>query len=600
LQRAPAQVVQCGIRLVERVGLRFGFDASGLGKGKERVPILACEVGHRPDLPFLPEIPVGKGGNIAHVDAAADHATALAQVFQRLGHKCPHRGKDDRRVQRHRCGCRGIAGPFRSHVPGKPLCFGIAVAGKGQDPPPLPSGGPGRNLLIAEAQNPWRYHNALVRVYEQRGNTEALLRLLEHLRDRGQATDRDRLVAGRVALAEDATGDAIEWLEEIQLDQQQMSIELMAIRELAGLYETAEPVARDRLIDLARSALEYQDVDLVLELADKLFAAGAQNEARSCLLLKARRPDVDPADRTRLLGGLIRHQLENGAAFEEIADPLQNLIDGLEPNDLEGAAATASLIAEFGPREKEAWLAFLEAVEKQPDHRVLAGLGIAALQGTLGKVIETTPVGLTSGDDTEANRILAVLTEFGEPGKTAASQFLDQRPRSIVTLFGGDPVRQVQLFGALGDRIRAAKLHARLMRETRSEVFYELRNANRPANLIDRAGVPRAFADAGFPEMAGALFRRYHADLPRLTHEHEDFIADYVRYLIDAEAFTEAETVLAPALQKSIGMEPALLIDLYEAWGRLDETPDLLDKHYLSSGIRVELEEDLVARTTAE
>ena len=44
--------------------------------------------------------PIGKAGDVAHVDPRADDATALADRLQGQGHEIAHDGKDDRSVER--------------------------------------------------------------------------------------------------------------------------------------------------------------------------------------------------------------------------------------------------------------------------------------------------------------------------------------------------------------------------------------------------------------------------------------------------------------------------------------------------------------------
>ena len=464
------------------------------------------------------------------------------------------------------------------------------LAARAQDPVADPGGLARNPLLGGESQNPWRYHDALVRVHEKRDQPEALLRVLDHLRTRGHATEEDRLLAARVLREQGESDVAIDWLNEIQFDQKQIEVEVEAIRELAGLYTESETPPRAKLADLARSALEYNNSSLVSELAIQLNEIGAQTEAQSCLLLQARKKGNGSGDRTRMLIDLIRLELENGAAFDQIEDDTRVLLEGLPPNDGEGTRHFLQLVVDFGSRDREAWLDFLGPYEIRPATRIPAIIGAATLRGKLDQA--GAQLAEATGDDSdEFGRALESLAFLNEAGTDAARDLLERRQATEATLLDGDPMRQIAVFGALKDRTRAAELLSRLLEETASDLFHRFNLANLPGTFVNRWRVPQAFSDAGFPDMAGALYREYHRRVPRLTHEHADFVESYTRYLIDREEFLQAENVLAPAIQKSIGLDPEVLVDLYAASDRLDEIDHLIQKLYLSSGIRVQVEE---------
>ena len=116
-------------------------------------------------------------------------------------------------------------------------------------------------------------------------------------------------------------------------------------------------------------------------MAEGLYAAGARTEARSCLLLSARKGSTDVVGRTRLLGRLVRLELESEAQFEEVAGELRNLVHALVPADHEGLQEFAALVSEFGPEDADSWQAFLQSIESQPGNRLTAAIGLAALQG---------------------------------------------------------------------------------------------------------------------------------------------------------------------------------------------------------------------------
>ncbi|MCB1078513.1 MAG: hypothetical protein KDM64_11865, partial [Verrucomicrobiae bacterium] len=153
---------------------------------------------------------------------------------------------------------------------------------------PKPANAPPGFVPNEVLDNSIYYQSALVRAQERRGNDEAMLRVLAHLRDSGRITKEERLLAGRAALRRGDRAGAMEWLSGIALDQQQAVTEIEAIRELAALYATATPPDRTALGDLGRICSLYSDLSVTREVAERLFAAGAATEGRGVLLLTAR------------------------------------------------------------------------------------------------------------------------------------------------------------------------------------------------------------------------------------------------------------------------------------------------------------------------
>src|ERR1700761_6232811 len=86
LVRAPLGEQHSGA--LEGAGAQVGQGLLGLGQGvggdrrdhrdlggefEEFVAVLACEVGHRADRALVPQVLVGEGRNVGHVDAGTDH-----------------------------------------------------------------------------------------------------------------------------------------------------------------------------------------------------------------------------------------------------------------------------------------------------------------------------------------------------------------------------------------------------------------------------------------------------------------------------------------------------------------------------------------------
>lgn len=434
------------------------------------------------------------------------------------------------------------------------------------------------------------YQSALVRSQERRGNDEAMLRILTHLREAGRITKEERLMAGRASLRLGDRAGALGWWDGIVLDQQQAIVEVEAIRERAALYATETPPNRAALGELARSSAEYQDLRLVKDLAVQLFAGGSATEGRGYLLLAARNPRTSRADRLSLLTLLARLRLEAGDPVEEVVPDLQVLFENLttEAESLRGWFELAESEAPAGdPARAAAWAAWLEPYLAQPRTRLAAG---AALWKVTGGPID--PDWKKSLSPREIDLGIEWMPLLGEAGAAVSRDWLARRPGPLQTLCDGSEVRQIRLFGRLGDRVRAAEVQTRLRREAETDGFQQFTVRRRTSTAFgERWPLPEVLAEAGFPDLAGGLYQAYHASIRRLTWEHNQFLESYVRFLIGRKEFSRAESLLTPAFQKSIGTDPQLVVDLYRSWGKLAEWSERTGRLQLTSGLKVHLDE---------
>ena len=87
------------VSLNEWIQSCLGRDADFRGQVEEVDSVGPREIGYRDELPFLPEQPIGKARDIAHMDASANHATAFADRRQCKWHQRAHGRKDDGRVE---------------------------------------------------------------------------------------------------------------------------------------------------------------------------------------------------------------------------------------------------------------------------------------------------------------------------------------------------------------------------------------------------------------------------------------------------------------------------------------------------------------------
>src|SRR5579875_3820696 len=71
LKAALAQVGEGPLGVLERVRGNGRADRDLRGQGQELLPVLTSEVGHRADSALQPEVLIGEGRNVAHVNARA-------------------------------------------------------------------------------------------------------------------------------------------------------------------------------------------------------------------------------------------------------------------------------------------------------------------------------------------------------------------------------------------------------------------------------------------------------------------------------------------------------------------------------------------------
>jgi hypothetical protein len=103
------------------------------------------------------------------------------------------------------------------------------------------------------------------------------------------------------------------------------------------------------------------------------------------------------------------------------------------------------------------------------------------------------------------------------------------------------------------------------------------------SRFMDLAG---EFFAVGQPGMALDLMGRRYRSFRVLTEDQRYFLNEYARHLIRQRRLDEAGKVLLAMFQKTLGADPALLVDYYRAAGKLDRLEGELDKYYLSRSER--------------
>jgi tetratricopeptide (TPR) repeat protein len=147
-----------------------------------------------------------------------------------------------------------------------------------------------------------------------------------------------------------------------------------------------------------------------------------------------------------------------------------------------------------------------------------------------------------------------------------------------------------RVHSALGDEAAVADLFQQLMRQWNDGV----------ATIEMQIAIPEAFAAAGQPQMAARLYRRFHDQLPAPGSAHAGFVAAYARFLMGRGEFLAAENVLQRAFRKSTDLDPSLIVELYDRWGRLDGLAGRLGRFDLSSGLLKKVQSLAEQRRTGE
>ncbi len=492
---------------------------------------------------------------------------------------------------------------------------------------PSPSGivlqpaGAGDAALLAEVDWSGAYHVALARVHESRGEKDAALRVYQHLLQLDTIDLESRLRAVSLLIEKGDSESARSWLAGIAFDRVQPGAEADALRHFVKL--TAESESRDleKLGELARTALDYADPNLTVDVATALHDAGLREEAESMLLLEARKAE-QPAERSKLLLDLIEMRLAAGAGdghFSAVADSVAVLLGTLTADD-SSAEAWLGLVRKFASRDVDGWRGGLQAIAdrrggKQPS--LVAAANIKT--GDRAPLDLALVISMLAGDAPDAVAASEWLNprRWSTAGLELAALALTEDQKIDEKLIA--PIRTAyatqrlapQSFHSVADlalRIRALSklgldqqlmiLHKELELETVASGLLRRVAVDDVSTFELRWQLPRVFADSERPELAAALYRSYFESIPRLTRNHKSFLEDYARFLIERKDWLTAENVLRALFHKSLDGDPQLLVDL--AFGRdLDASLEVaLRKFFLSPGMLIEVSE-LAARQKA-
>ncbi len=425
------------------------------------------------------------------------------------------------------------------------------------------------------------YRRELIRALRHRGDTERLVQVLEEGRDR--LTNGDRVLLAKSLLELGREAEALAWLDGISFDGSEAQVELEAVQTYLRLFSRNPDTARREWLWLGRLALRGGSADLSLAVADRFLERGEIEEAIG-LLRRHLGEGSDPENRSRvqlaILDALATWQPEDGETLgREIEIYLATLVEPVRD---------AIAFAEWGHRHREnlgAAIPALERAESLPLGGGVARLLRANLEGSLEEEWRGW-----SGESAPEVALL-FLSRLGAEGVRLARESVARSGRPGPRFFAGQPEWQLDLFARIGDRDRLAESHAALAALADSFFFTQIRRETTYPTLLHLAALPGQLEALGEVEFAGSLYRRYVAAIGSEKTAFLPFLEDAVDHFIRSGRFAEAERVLLPLVDGSLGFDGRKAVTLYEKWGRMERLPEIQRALNLSEGKRHLFEE---------
>ncbi|MFK5924338.1 MAG: tetratricopeptide repeat protein [Verrucomicrobiota bacterium] len=450
------------------------------------------------------------------------------------------------------------------------------------------------------------YYRSLLKFYQENQLAGKEFDLLQLLKARKALTRTDYLSVGRLLLAENKIDESLFWLEALELNQSQPGIEMEGIRLLADIYAGLEENTEKKFADLTRQAIKYNNNDLVLHLAERLNQAGYTAMADSALLLQIRASAAN-INRAPLLLALIKSRLAQGAPIEDSATEMRALLISLQPGSAQ-VKPWFELIrnqAAANPQGLHQALQTRSPLTNKSGSKVLWTLSVNLLNEAQAKGNRSILSGLQPQNMDEAELMCAVEQTIESNHLPQAEQLLSDYANSKQDPLGfKNPARLLESLKRLKSDTRIAALHARLMAEPISEIFRRRVRISIVPNFINRHQLPKAFAEASYPNLAKSLYRNYYKTLQKEGRVAGDFLLDYAQFLITNDNLPEAESLLIQLFsrasasdEKTIQQASNATIDLYRKWslpeaqknaGAIDQR---LKRYYLSSGLQFKIDQ---------
>ncbi len=450
-----------------------------------------------------------------------------------------------------------------------------------------PTGSPGAPPITTKTHLP--YQQSLITAYWESGNDSALLRLLTHLKNSDTIGKSQLLLGAEILIRQNRPEDALTWLGEITLNEADPGVERRAMLRAAELHQAPPRNDAESIIALGRISIDQQPPATTRQLAWMAHQVGASREASSLLRL-LRRKSSDPQQRFASSFLLLRIGHESGSNWIHFADEWESLLHDFEYEakfqspGLEAEAPNASLLVEWlisSATAIDALSPVLETTPAPPTSIWLRNLILAFCRDQPNSGALT----LYSNSDSQIRElILETLPSFGEDGIAIARQIVENSRLPGSRVFPNEPARQIVFYDAIDDHPRLLEVHSGLMKEAESDLFHQTGLESFYANLVSRRTLPRLLYSLGHTDLAERLYRRYHESIGMYRWNHQAFLEDYANFLIDSENYEEAEDLIHRAFQKSLRVDLRLVMQLYDAWDKLDEWEERTAELHLTRG----------------
>ncbi len=417
------------------------------------------------------------------------------------------------------------------------------------------------------------YQYALIRAYEQAGDHEdELLQLLDSTSTTGRGIEKARLLTGAILLSQqDRTEEAVSWLKRITFDGTESSVEQEALSELFELANDQANGALELLLELSQTILETQKPETTIQLTETLSAAGQSREAEGLLRLLFRKVS-NPITRQNILVHLVSNRVTSSDTWDESIQDLETFFSLI---DLRRESSSASLLIQLWvshpPVESDATaVELLKRLTSHSESGWLAKLLLAFQEDSLPEVAEAILTDPNLEKD-QWEMIAETLLAFGKSGESIVAKLVQDSGRPGNDFFPQQPERQIAFFTSIRDLPRLHEVHQSLWNEAGSAMFFQSDLQSIFPTMIRRREVPRLFQEAGYPDLAGSLYRRYLSGISSFGWANAHVLEDYLAFLVDQNEFEEAESWFRKLSRKSLRIDLRLLMTMYQKWGKLDD-----------------------------
>ncbi len=459
------------------------------------------------------------------------------------------------------------------------------------------------------------YYRSLMGLYRENNQADEELDILQRLKARKGLTRSDHLSGGRLLLAQNQSEEALIWLEAMELNQSQPTIEIETIRLLADIYATSQQATKEKFAKLTRQALKYNNTELILHLAERLENAGHGSMVDSALLLSIRTTQSDSV-RATLLMALIKARLNRGGTARDSGDQMQALLASLDPGS-KLAAEWFAVIRDKARTDPDGFrkaLASSSPLQQRPGSTILWKLSNNLITWIQADKKSSILQGLNPASMSEAE-LLCVLEQLAElKAYQDADKLLSGYTASHKRPLGFEaPSRLLHVLARLKNNPRVAALHAKLIAEPISETFRRRVRIRSAPDFLKRQSLPEDFIEAAYPDLAGSLYRTYKQALQKDGRVPGDFLAGHARLLMENGDFPAAENLLVQLFRRASSSDDGTIlsasntmIDLYQAWKFPDQQirPAAIDvrlkRYYLSSGLQIKINKLFEMRSREE